>query len=588
MEGYSNYMYDQIKNDISQEYYLKNYPNNGQRFVAWYLRNIHNLNTFETKACIIDGRDDKQIDAVYVDDQAQIVYIIQGKFYQGTIDSEPLREVIASWIQIKDLTRLQESANYKLRQKINEISQAFEDDYEVCFELVTTANLTDAAKKDLDAFNNELSESQTLNANIVLVDGDTIQARYNEALNKNRPYINYEFTLEPGKFMEMRIDATLVVIAAIPLRECIKIPGIKDGSLFRKNVRQSLGLSNKVNKGISKTLKTNPKEFFFLHNGVTAICSSIKIDGNTMSVKELNVVNGCQSLNTIYSCSESVRNISDAYIMFRFYEISDSERADNISTCTNSQSAVKARDLRSNDKYVLVMKKAYEQYYTDGYFITKRGEVADPAKYNTEYIVDLTSLGKQLISWHSQRPTNAYSESKIFDKYFEQLFHRKYSPEKIQALSELYKEIYRNWDNTNPLGFNEALIALKAYAPYHHLFTISVLVGEINKMQDLVPNPAVVLQKLKDSNLLEQVIQVSGQCLNMAFESALDDANQNNKVFSPPNWSKAKASLKDIRTAVKQFLMSEKFNPVMKEMISTLKIGLQLSKDDFESRWTAD
>ena len=191
MEGYSNYMYDQIKNDISQEYYLKNYPNNGQRFVAWYLRNIHNLNTFETKACIIDGRDDKQIDAVYVDDQAQIVYIIQGKFYQGTIDSEPLREVIASWIQIKDLTRLQESANYKLRQKINEISQAFEDDYEVCFELVTTANLTDAAKKDLDAFNNELSESQTLNANIVLVDGDTIQARYNEALNKNRPYINY-------------------------------------------------------------------------------------------------------------------------------------------------------------------------------------------------------------------------------------------------------------------------------------------------------------------------------------------------------------------------------------------------------------
>lgn len=161
-----------------------------------------------------------------------------------------------------------------------------------------------------------------------------------------------------------------------------------------------------------------------------------------MSVKELNVVNGCQSLNTIYSCSESVRNISDAYIMFRFYEISDSERADNISTCTNSQSAVKARDLRSNDKYVLVMKKAYEQYYTDGYFITKRGEVADPAKYNTEHIVDLTSLGKQLISWHSQRPTNAYSESKIFDKYFEQLFHRKYSPEKYKHfLSSIKKFI---------------------------------------------------------------------------------------------------------------------------------------------------
>lgn len=581
-------MYDQIKKDISQEYYLKNYPNDGQRFVAWYLRNIHNLDTFEAKACITDGPGDKQIDAVYVDDQTQTVYILQGKFYQGTIDAEPLREVIASWVQIKDLSKLQESANDKLKQKINEISQALEDDYEVCFELITTANLTDAAKADLDAFQKELSESETLSANLMLIDDETIQARYDEALNKNRPYINYEFNLEPGKFMDMSIDATRAVIAAIPLRECIKIPGIKDGTLFRKNVRQSLGLSNKVNKGIARTLRNNPEEFFFLHNGVTAICSSIKIDGNTMAVKELNVVNGCQSLNTIYSCSESVRKASDAYIMFRFYEISDPERADNISTCTNSQSAVKARDLRSNDKYVLAMKKAYEQFYTDGYFITKRGEEADPAKYNTAHVVDLTSLGKQLIAWHSQRPTISYSESRIFDKYFEQLFHRQYSPEKIQALSELYKEVYKNWDSTNPLEFNEALIALKAYGPYHHLFTISVLVGEINKMQDLVPNPAVVLKKLKNSGLLEEVITVSGQCLNMAFETALEDANQNNKVFSPPNWTKAKASLKDIRSAVKQFLMSAKFNPSMKEMISNLKASLQMSKDDFESRWTAD
>lgn len=34
-------MYEKIKKDIAQEYYVKNYPNDGQRFVAWYLRNIH-------------------------------------------------------------------------------------------------------------------------------------------------------------------------------------------------------------------------------------------------------------------------------------------------------------------------------------------------------------------------------------------------------------------------------------------------------------------------------------------------------------------------------------------------------------------
>jgi hypothetical protein len=202
--------------------------------------------------------------------------------------------------------------------------------------------------------------------------------------------------------------------------------------------------------------------------------------------------------------------------------------------------------------------------------------------------VDLTSLGKQLIAWHSQRPTISYSETRIFDKYFEQLFHREYSPEKIQALSDLYKEVYKNWSSDNPLGLNEALIALKAYAPYHHLFAVSVLFCEINKMQDLVPNPAVAIQRLKDSAMLDTVIELAGQCLNMGFEIALDDASQNNKVFSPPNWTKSKASLRDIRTAVKQYLMSARMMPGGKEMIDNLNKGLKMSNEDFESRWTAD
>ena len=41
-------------------------------------------------------------------------------------------------------------------------------------------------------------------------------------------------------------------------------------------------------------------------------------------------------------------------------EIPQRDRADNISIFTNSQSAVKARDLRSNDKRVLAIKKAFD------------------------------------------------------------------------------------------------------------------------------------------------------------------------------------------------------------------------------------
>lgn len=116
-------MYEKIKADISNEYYLTNYPNDGQRFVAWYLRNIHNLDTYETKDCITDGAGDKQIDAIYIDNQSSTIYIIQGKFYGGdTVDAEPLREVLSSWGQIKDLEHLQDGANHKLQVKINEMA----------------------------------------------------------------------------------------------------------------------------------------------------------------------------------------------------------------------------------------------------------------------------------------------------------------------------------------------------------------------------------------------------------------------------------------------------------------------------------
>ena len=582
-------MYNKILTELGQDYYKENFPNDGQRFVAWYLRNIHNLDTFETRDCITDGAGDKQIDAVYIDNQSCTIYIIQGKFYSGdTVDAEPLREVLSSWIQIQDLAHLQEGANHNLQVKISEMATALEDDYEVCFELITTSALTDYAKRDLEVFQKKLSDNETLSANLVVVDNETLRFKYNEALNRNRPYINHEFNLEEGKYMELMIDGTKAVVAALPLKDCVKIAGIKDGSLFRKNVRQSLGLSNKVNKGIARTIKNNAGDFFFLHNGITAICSQMSVRNRILSVKELNVVNGCQSLSTIFSCSELAKKADNAYILFRFYEISDAERADSISTSTNSQSAVKARDLRSNDKAVLAMKKAYEQFYPDGYFVTKRGEKVDGVKYNTAHVVNLTDLGKQLIAWHSQRPNLSYGETKIFDKYFDQLFRREYAPENIQALNVLFSTLYAKWDKDNPMGLNETLLAMKSYAPYHQLYAISVIFCEINKMNDSVPSPAVVLKKLNAGGLLDTVVETAGSCLNMALETASSEATNSGKMFVPQNWIKSKTSLKDLRTAIKQYLASLKMMPGGKQVLSQLNANLEMNKEDFDSRWTAD
>ena len=345
--------------------------------------------------------------------------------------------------------------------------------------------------------------------------------------------------------------------------------------------------TTKVNRDIAQSLRKNPGEFFFLHNGITAICSSLKIEGNTLHTEGLNVVNGCQSLTAIYAASEALKKSGEGYIIFRFYEISDTARADVISTSTNSQNTVKPRDLRSNDKYILAMKKSFEQLYPDGLLITKRGEKAGTGK-NPLHVIELSALGKMLISWHLQRPMLTHEESKIFSDNFKLLFHRQYTPENVQALSEIFRAVYAKWEpkNENPLELNEELFKQKSYAPYWHLFAVSVLLSTINNQADNVPVPDSALKAMKDSGTLDGVVEMAGNCVNEAFMEAVDDAQENGRVFNPPNWLKSSKTIIAIRATVRKRL--KPYSPEEKKLIADLKEKLKMPKKDFEPVWTSE
>lgn len=568
-----NNIIDIIKSDIAQKYYQQNFNNDGQRFVAWYMRNIHLLDQRQAKDAVTDGPGDKQIDAVYIDEDEQKIYIIQGKYYLGeSISSEPVREVISSWSQFHDLAKLQENANAKLKTKIAEISDPIKEGYLICFELITTSIFTENAQQDIDAFQSKLSEddSSDFNAQFSVIDKQGLMDLYNRVLEQTNPILNHVIDLEEGKYLMTEISSTNVLLAALPLKECITIPGIKDGSLFQKNVRQSLGINNSVNKKIKNTINNPDKchDFFFFHNGITAICNKMEALGNgKFKFYGLNVVNGCQSLNTILSCSENVKKREDAYILFRFYEIPQRDRSDSISTNTNTQSTVKARDLRSNSRQVLKIKKAFEQQYPDGFFATKRGEII-PADKDKDQVIELSLLGKQLTAWYMQRPNLSYGETKIFDKYFNTLFKNDYAPSDILALTFWMNKIMDAWNEDNPLGLNEDILTMKAYAPYHMLYAISAICAKCNK-QTSVPSPAECLRLTQENNVVDSVVQLAANCLNNAIETEINKNQLEEKTFIPQNWIKNKASINAINAAV---INCFSFNPYAKELESKLKM----------------
>jgi hypothetical protein len=586
-------MYALIQKQISADYFQQRFSNDGQRFVAWYLRNILFRDMNETRDDITDGGNDKQIDAIVIDDDKALVRIIQGKFLQNeSVDAEPLREVLSAWIQLKDLARLQNVANQKLQRKLAEVAKALDEDYEVSFELITTGKLTDAATHDLEAFQQELaklSENEDFDATINVIDNDELKRRYEYAIESDNPSVNYTVHLAGSKYMYHEIAGTPVLVAALPLKECIKMPGIKDGTLFQKNVRQSLGSNNAVNKGIRSTIIGDKRsDFFFFHNGVTALCNKMQLDGDNLILRGLSVVNGCQSLNTILSCSETVKKLDDAFILFRFYEIPQRDRADKISIYTNSQSAVKARDLRSNDKRVLAIKKAFELKYPGGAFITKRGQVAPPEK-NQDQVVELSEVAKNLIAWHSQRPNLSYGETKIFDKYFDTLFNNKdYPPENVLALNAWMIEVMKTWVSANPLSLNETLLAMKAYAPFHHLYAVEMCFSISNNMAERVASPSKSLEAAKRAGMVDEIVKVAGISLNMALEAAANEPQPSNRVFSPQNWIKTKSCLAGINGAIRNYFSMLPMMPGGAEIKQRLSGATQLSPEDFEYRWSAD
>ena len=581
-------MYEQIMAEITATpFYQENFPNTGQRFVAWYLRRVLLMDMHETKAAITDGQNDKQIDAIVVEDgEERRIRVIQGKFVEPKpIDAEPLREVLSAWTRLKDIPTLQLDCSGKLAERLEAMRVALADDYDVQFELLTTGSLTSAAVTDFNAFKVQMGEDSDLGAGLVFVDTQQLETRLAEAEQRDLPELSAEIELDPQRCLITEEANIRIILAMLPISQCLKLPGIVDGKLFRRNVRQSLGVSNKVNKALRNTLVSPEKApyFLFFHNGITALCKSFSLseDKRKLKVRDLSVVNGCQSLSTIYATSGKVAENSGAEgsVMFRFYEIPQYDLAESISINTNSQSAVKPRDLRSNDKHMRSIKKRYEASVQGAYFITKRGEER-PGDKDVAKCVDSSDYGKMVLSWLCQRPNLAVNEKKLFDEFYKTVFHPELDAQSILALRLWLGEIDKHWPQ---LDLNDALKAVKGAARFHMLFVISQLIACASNQSDKVPSPSATFGALQFSGL---VLGQAKGCMNQALHHAIAQSQIAGKVFSPQNWLKGKGAVAD------EQLVAGTIVNVLKSMASSelapAIASLTVPADRFSFRWSAD
>ena len=220
---------------------------------------------------------------------------------------------------------------------------------------------------------------------------DICAIRNSEIAAQHDGAINIDFETEFANSIECLemnensgVKSYLAIMPAVILAKVYKQYKTR---LLNKNVRNYLGGTIKVNKGMAKTLREDPAMFFAYNNGISATASEIKLndDGNAITrIKSWQIVNGGQTTNTIYNMYIRNFDLENAYVTMKISEINldDEKKKSNaisdIARYANSQTQIKESDLAANIEYMLRLDEISRSEWTP----------ANSARRNTQWFFE--------------------------------------------------------------------------------------------------------------------------------------------------------------------------------------------------------
>lgn len=407
-------------------------------FLAWYLANYYRLDELEAIDCICDQPGDKGVDGIYVNEGSGTIDIFQSKISQkenSSIGDTQLKEFHVTLAQFKSVESLQLLLNSAGDVQVASLIKRLDllkkiEDYEV--RGVFVANL------DLD--HNGSTYLKTVEIKFV---GRTEMEDGYISDQKDQMHTGVaDFDVFGITVCDYVVDGeTKAAIGPVLASDLVKLGGIADQSLFSANVRASLG-NTKVNKDIAKSIRNAAlhKAFPLFHNGITVLANSVVHDDKKLTIENYYVVNGCQSLNALYLNRDAVSG--DLRVLTKFIQVKvDSDLSELITTYSNNQNGVKARDFKSNHPIQTRLQKEFEKYYGAEYsYEVKRGE---PQAENTIWISN-EDAGLLLIAFDLQEPWTTHRKYQIFEDRYAEIFGRPdVTADKIVLLHEV-AEILRN------------------------------------------------------------------------------------------------------------------------------------------------
>jgi AIPR protein len=385
--------YDELRAEIGNlqhEYYA----NAGDAFCYWAVRNYLELDEDDAlAACNVGGPNDRGLDAFWIDDNQRRIVIAQAKYSERkkTFGPDVVVDLERAYNWLVRIGREgSKSAKKELKAAALELTEAQSNDPEVAIELhcFVSGTFSEEALEQANAFNRENASGSVEIKLVGAKDFEEVLQEQKSRLDE-RP-VEVELKLQNYfEFSPKREEEPKTIVASLDVKELADIERRYHYRIFQQNVRYFLKAGNRVNKGIVTTLSTSEgrDRFWYYNNGIAIVCDSIHVTrdkrgtGGTAVVKNLQIVNGCQTTTTLGEMADELSKADNAaYVLARFVEAPDSELQAEISRFNNRQSAVKDRDLLSNDNSQERLEREFAELDPPWFYERKRGQWDAEAK----------------------------------------------------------------------------------------------------------------------------------------------------------------------------------------------------------------
>lgn len=208
-----------------------------------------------------------------------------------------------------------------------------------------------SGRREIDQLN--LFDSVSVDA----LGASELQKLYQETKNRLSVTVNFQ-----NRITLPDIDlVSEAYLGVIPFAEYVKLIQDEEGtiySIFDDNVRDFQG-GNAVNAKIKSTLDQGKFDLFcVLNNGVTVVASSLTAAGNRFTIRDYQVVNGCQTSHVLHECSK-LAGIDKVYVPMKIIVTDNEDIKTSITLATNSQTEVRTEQLEA----LSLFQKKLELYY---------------------------------------------------------------------------------------------------------------------------------------------------------------------------------------------------------------------------------